>query len=161
MKQSLNDFSADSNDRRMKNSNFDSSSLMIMDIVLYSTMEEEGSDGEGLKIGTIIDDGSIQPLTAWSLEEAVQFSGDEYIEFLVDHSNLNHPMAKQRQQSSIIVHTVLDPITITYGSRQVGGGKGPGNPHGEESELLYYVKKSVLEANNVTIHVNPALEIQW
>ena len=34
---------------------------------------------------------------------------------------------------------------VGFGSRQVGGGKGPGNPHGEEGELLYYIDRNVVE----------------
>ena len=33
----------------------------------------------------------------------------------------------------------------SFGLRQVGGGKGPGNPHGEESEFLYYIDRNVVE----------------
>ena len=43
------------------------------------------------------------------------------------------------------VLTVLNGDVVGYGSRQVGGGKGPGNPHGEESEIIYYVDRSVVE----------------
>ena len=32
-----------------------------------------------------------------------------------------------------------------FGSRQVRGGKGPGNPHGEEGELLYYIDRTIVE----------------
>lgn len=31
--------------------------------------------------------------------------------------------------NEVIIHKRID---VDYGSRQVGGGKGPGNPHGEE-----------------------------
>jgi hypothetical protein len=34
---------------------------------------------------------------------------------------------------------------VGFGSRQVGGGKGPGNPHGEEGELLYYIDRKIVE----------------
>jgi hypothetical protein len=47
---------------------------------------------------------------------------------------------------------VLDIISLNdggsavgFGSRQVGGGKGPGNPHGEEGELLYYIDRKIVE----------------
>lgn len=36
---------------------------------------------------------------------------------------------------------------------------GPGNPHGEESELCYYVDQSALD--NVNIVIKPQLEIFW
>jgi hypothetical protein len=125
-----------------------------MDVVLFS----KSSSQEKLNIGAIQEDGSMLPLSAWTFDGAFQFSGDEYIEFLVDHDNLEKFTINK---PSIIIHSVLDSTSVSYGSRQVGGGKGPGNPHGEESELLYYVKKSLLEEKNVTITINPALEIQW
>lgn len=36
---------------------------------------------------------------------------------------------------------------------------GPGNPHGEESELCYYVDQSALD--NVSVVIKPELEIFW
>lgn len=38
-------------------------------------------------------------------------------------------------------------------------GMGPGNPHGEESEMVYYVDQRVLEG--VALTVRPELEIFW
>jgi hypothetical protein len=43
----------------------------------------------------------------------------------------------------------------------VGGGKGPGNPHGEESELLYYIDNRVVEENSIDVVLKPELEILW
>lgn len=37
--------------------------------------------------------------------------------------------------------------------------KGLGNPHGEESELLYYVDKDLLK--DIKLKINPDLEILW
>ena len=62
---------------------------------------------------------------------------------------------------NLIIHSVLDESLISYGSRQVNGGKGPGNPHGEESELVYYVDRDVLTSNDVDIVIKPELEILW
>jgi hypothetical protein len=61
--------------------------------------------------------------------------------------------------SNIKIVSVLDQDVIGYGSRQVGGGKGPKNPHGEESELLYYVSQEALQ--EVEIVVKPGLLIDW
>jgi hypothetical protein len=41
--------------------------------------------------------------------------------------------------TEIWIHSIVPQDALSYGSRQVGGGMGPGNPHGEESELLYYI----------------------
>ena len=37
-------------------------------------------------------------------------------------------------------------VSGSFGSRQVGGGKGSGNPHGEEGELLYYIDRNVVKS---------------
>ena len=55
---------------------------------------------------------------------------------------------------------------------QVGGGKGPGNPHGEESELTYFIDRGVIERKycnvesvddpmTIDIVVNTDLEHVW
>jgi hypothetical protein len=59
------------------------------------------------------------------------------------------------------VFSVLGEDLISYGSRQVGGGKGPGNPHGEESEQLYYIDRKVIDDHAITIVLKPQLEILW
>jgi hypothetical protein len=50
---------------------------------------------------------------------------------------------------------------MSYGSRQVGGGKGPGNPHGEESELVYYIDSKVMAENSINVVLKPELELLW
>ena len=59
------------------------------------------------------------------------------------------------------VHSIVPQDRLSYGSRQVGGGMGPGNPHGEESELLYYVDRGVVEEDGIEVVVKPELEIFW
>ena len=36
-----------------------------------------------------------------------------------------------------------------------------GNPHGEESELLYFVEEDVIRDFDVEVRLNPDLEILW
>ena len=61
----------------------------------------------------------------------------------------------------VSIKSLLPETVISYGSRQVGGGKGPGNPHGELSEMLYYIDKQVIVENAVKFEIRPDLEMQW
>ena len=121
--------------------------LMTMDVVIFS----EKSKSSPRKIGAVQDDGRITPLSVWTLEPAFANS----LEFLVDE----HDLLPGFQRDQIVVHAIVPQNLLSYGSRQVGGGMGPGNPHGEESELLYYVDQSLLREIEVT--VRPELEIFW
>lgn len=119
---------------------------MEMDILVFSRQ------GSGAKeLGAVQERGNIAPLSAWTTDHAYANS----IEFVVAEED----MVPGLEISDIIIHSVLPESLIGYGSRQVGGGKGPGNPHGEESEITYYVDQSALE--DVTITINPELEITW
>jgi hypothetical protein len=68
---------------------------------------------------------------------------------------------KQPVVGEIWIHSIVPQDALSYGSRQVGGGMGPGNPHGEESELLYYIDQSILDRHDIEIIVKPELEIFW
>ena len=121
-------------------------SLLDMDVVLFSR-----NGGETRELGAVQENGTIAPLSAWTLEPAY---GD-VVEFVVDEE-LRFPGLTATQ---VEVIEVLDERAIGYGSRQVGGGKGPRNPHGEESELVYYIERTAL--CRVELVVNPDLEINW
>ena len=121
--------------------------LMEMDVVIYS--EKDNLDTK--YIGAIQEDGTLSPLSAWSTEPVY----DEAIELIVDEEDRFPGL----QGDQVIVHSVIPEKSLSYSSRQVGGGKGPGNPHGEESELLYYVDQGLLEG--IDIRINPDLEILW
>jgi len=125
-------------------SNFDS--LLDMDVVIY-----EDDKTKARKIGAMQEDGTIAPLSVWTMEAAYGNS----LEFVVDEEHRFPGLSV----STIKIIQVLPEHVIGYGSRQVGGGKGPGNPHGEESELLYYVDRQVLDG--IEFDVNPKLEILW
>jgi hypothetical protein len=126
----------------------DFDSLMDMDIVVYSLSSTETKR----QLGAIQEDGSLASLVVWSEEPVF---GDSYFEFLVDEED-RFPGLKA---GDIIVHSIIQEDALSYGSRQVGGGMGPSNPHGEESELLYYVDQRMLEGIELT--VRPELEIFW
>jgi len=151
----------------------DFDSLMDMDVVLFSrknksNLENNNDSDENLEkdleLGAIQEDGTLAPISAWTLESAFSTSStSDSIEFLVDEEDRFPGLTAD----DVVIHTVLDETLVSYGSRQVGGGKGPGNPHGEESELLYYVERSVVEeddkegGNRVNVVIKPELEILW
>jgi hypothetical protein len=120
--------------------------LMTMDVVIFS--EKKSSQR---KLGAVQDDGRITTLSVWTLEPAFGNS----LEFLVDEDDL-FPGFNPDQ---IELHAIVPQNLLSYGSRQVGGGMGPGNPHGEESELLYYIDQSLL--SDIEVSVKPQLEIFW
>jgi hypothetical protein len=124
--------------------------LLDMDIVLFSRINTTESDNQ-VELGAIQEDGTLAPLSAWTDEYAF----DESVEFVVDEEDRFPGLTS----NDVTIIKVLDERVIGYGSRQVGGGMGPGNPHGEESELCYYVDQSVLE--NVNVVIKPELEIFW
>mmetsp|Transcript_9166 Transcript_9166/g.12185 ORF Transcript_9166/g.12185 Transcript_9166/m.12185 type:complete len:206 (+) Transcript_9166:144-761(+) len=132
-------------------------SLMDMDVVFYidnNALDNDGNDASSTegKIGAVQEDGSLLPISSWSDEPAFGNS----IEFLVDEED-RVPGGLDMTKVKII--SVVPEASLSYGSRQVGGGMGPGNPHGEESEVLYYVEQDLLEGIDVAI--NPELEIFW
>jgi hypothetical protein len=145
-------------------------SLMDMDIVLYEEnyVAAQGfdtsskQDSSALKLGAVQEDGTIVELSAWTSEPVF----GTMMEFVVDEHD-REPSAffttslkvSNNMDNNEIVH-VFEQSVISYGSRQVGGGKGPGNPHGEESELLYYIDQNAIPSN-VNIKIKPELEILW
>lgn len=94
------------------------------------------------------------------------------MEFVADEEDMFPGLSPSDE---VQVVKVLDGSMMSYGSRQVGGGMGPGNPHGEESELLYYVERDIVEGMyegggdgvaeiggmTIDVVVNPDLEIWW
>ena len=106
------------------NNIIDYDNLMVMDVVIF---KRNNTPEEKLELGAVQENGNIAPLSTWTLESAYA----NMMEFVVDEEDLYPGLSSAEA-------TVLKLIEgIDYGSRQVGGGKGPGNPHGEESELLY------------------------
>lgn len=128
-------------------SNLEINSLMDMDVVIYSTKDDPN---DTKYLGALQEDGTLAPLSVWTTEP--QF--DQAIEFLVDESDRFSLKAKNVE----LIHLV-EESNISYGSRQCH--RGVGNPHGEESELLYYVDQEVLDKFDIKVVVNPGLEILW
>ena len=85
------------------------------------------------------------------------------MEFVVDEEDLFPGMTSEE----ITVLRVLDSDVVGYGSRQVRVG----NPHGEESEIIYYVDRAVVEGVysiegdddvlKIDVVVNSNLEHLW
>eukprot|EP00551_Chaetoceros_affinis_P002544 CAMPEP_0203659494 /NCGR_PEP_ID=MMETSP0088-20131115/52213_1 /ASSEMBLY_ACC=CAM_ASM_001087 /TAXON_ID=426623 /ORGANISM="Chaetoceros affinis, Strain CCMP159" /LENGTH=153 /DNA_ID=CAMNT_0050521539 /DNA_START=130 /DNA_END=591 /DNA_ORIENTATION=+ len=130
----------------------DPNSLMDMDIVIYRIKDDPTP--QKTYIGAIQEDMTLAPLSAWTKEPAFGNS----IEFVVDEEDR---WMKELEFDNVIIERLLSEDLFSYGSRQVGGGKGLGNPHGEESELVYYIENEVLEAKGVEIPIKPELEIMW
>lgn len=133
----------------------DPSSLIDMDIVLYTT-----ESNKKLQIGALQEDSTLAPLSAWTLDNPFEGGNEEVIEFVVDEED-RWQKELDFDNGNVKIHLRVEESMASYGSRQVGGGKGPGNPHGEESELLYYVHKSLLDELSVNINLKPELEILW
>ena len=153
-------------------SSTDFHSLMVMDVVLFQRQPKTNSNTK-LELGAVQENGNIAPLSTWTLESAYTSPTHDMMEFVVDEDDMFPGLSSDQ------VKIVKFVEGVDYGSRQVGGGKGPGNPHGEESEMLYYVERGVVEGlhtndvgvedgveNNgllmmIDVVVNPNLEILW
>lgn len=120
-----------------------------MDVVVYSFDDDE----QGTKrFAALQEDGVLSPLSAWTTEPAF---GDS-IEFLVDEEDRFSLVAKMER---IKLHHLIDESDLSYGSRQCH--RGVGNPHGEESELLYYIDQSLIDKFDAQVDIKPELEILW
>jgi len=165
---------------QLSDKEIDFQSLFVMDIVLFQrrfTNDNDSSSSVPLELGAVQENGNVAPLSTWTLESAYTTSTNtEMLQFVVDENDIFPGLTSQEIQ----VHMVLDGSVISYGSRQVGGGKGPGNPHGEESELIYYIDRNVVEGEyhyarttksllddddvgelSVDVVVDPKLEHLW
>jgi len=130
--------------------------LLEMDVVVFSetTSGDSNNNNNKRQLGAVQEDGRVTPLCVWTAEPAFGTA----LEFLVDEEDLLPGFASD---DAIRIHAIVPQDKLSYGSRQVGGGMGPGNPHGEESELLYYIDQSVVDDENVEVVVKPELEIFW
>lgn len=120
-------------------------SLIDMDIVIYKLQ-----DCDDFLLGAVQEDGSLAPLSAWTDEPAF----GESIELLVDEEE-----RFSIDVSKIQLHCLVPEANLSYGSRQCH--RGVSNPHGEESELLYYVDQSLIDDFGIKFEVKPELEIMW
>ena len=174
--------------------------LIDMDVVIYSLVENNqnndddssssnnNNDSNRLYFGAMQEDGIISPLSVWSTEPVF----GESLEFLVDEEDRFSLQQKQFTSDSITststggstirIHHLLTEAEVSYSNRQCQ--RGVGNPHGEESELLYYIPQHVIDQYNnspnptnqsddpqnpptessqqmLHISINPDLEILW
>lgn len=123
--------------------------LIDMDVVIYSKNDEDGTN-EKFFLGALEENGSLAPLSTWTTEPAFGAS----LEFLVDEDD-----RFALDASKVKIHYLLDQSELSYGSRQCH--RGVGNPHGEESERLYYIEQAVVEKFDIQVVVKPELEILW
>jgi hypothetical protein len=122
--------------------------LMEMDVVVFRPLSEPNRK----RLGAVQEDGRIAPLSVWTDEPAFGSS----LEFVVDEHDL-----PGYETGEITIESMISQESLSYGSRQVGGGKGPGNPHGEESERLYYLDQEKFDLEGIELSVRPHLEITW
>mmetsp|Transcript_42359 Transcript_42359/g.83205 ORF Transcript_42359/g.83205 Transcript_42359/m.83205 type:complete len:234 (-) Transcript_42359:1509-2210(-) len=121
----------------------DPSTLFETDIVLYQVMPVH--ENPKINVGVIVDVvTAIHPVCSWTMESAYSESRPHTIEFLMDEEVGTIPFAVDGESDSgaIVLHVFEN---VDYGSRQVGGGMGPGNPHGEDSEDLYYIESDTID----------------
>jgi len=133
-------------------------------VVVFSRRKSDsGGDDDGsgisskLELGAIQEDGSLAPISCFTLEDAYGGSGGtDSIEFLVAEED-----RFELEPDKVVIRKRVDETMLGFGMRQVGGGKGPGNPHGEESEQVYYIDREFLEVEGIDPVINPDLEILW
>lgn len=135
--------------------------LMVMDVVLFQ--RQNTKNPTSIELGSVQENGNIAPLSTWTLESAYTSAINDMMEFVVDEEDLFPGMTSEE----ITVLRVLDSDVVGYGSRQVRVG----NPHGEESEIIYYVDRAVVEGVysiegdddvlKIDVVVNSNLEHLW
>ena len=133
--------------------------LMVMDVVIY--------EQDSMQLGAVQENGNIAPLSTWTMESTYETDSNDMIAFVVDEDDVFPGLVP----SEIKILKLLEGDDIlSYGSRQVGGGQGLGNPHGEESEIVYYLDRSVVEGQyfktnesdlKISINLNEELEHLW
>ena len=160
--------SSSSSPRLLLSSEIDFSSLSVMDIVLFrrrrqrrirQSQSSHDDDNEnasiggiistsGLEIGAVQENRNILPLSTWTLDSAYISKTNDMMAFVVDEEH-RHTNTIGLSTDDIVVLDIPSlndgGSAVGFGSRQVGGGKGPGNPHGEEGELLYYIDRKIVE----------------
>lgn len=161
-------YASSSSSPRLLSSEIDFSSLSVMDIVLFrrrrqrrirQSQSSHDDDNEnasiggiistsGLEIGAVQENRNILPLSTWTLDSAYISKTNDMMAFVVDEEH-RHTNTIGLSTDDIVVLDIPSlndgGSAVGFGSRQVGGGKGPGNPHGEEGELLYYIDRKIIE----------------
>jgi len=119
-------------------------SLEEGDLVEYRlpNVETTGADGKRLGIGCV-HDGRIHPICKWTRE---------CDEFLFDEDADSLDLAEAER--------ALDMSHVWPSNRLVGGGLGPGNPHGEDSEECWSLAAVELSEDTLIV-VRPEREVWW
>ncbi len=133
----------------ISSSTVDFESLIDMDVVVYSFKK---SQDKRMYLGAVQEDGTFSPLSTWTTEPAFGAS----LEFLVDEEDR---FSLTSRMDDILFHTMVPESELSYGSRQCH--RGVGNPHGEESEILYYIDQKVIDKYGIEVAIKPHLEILW
>mmetsp|Transcript_20546 Transcript_20546/g.33152 ORF Transcript_20546/g.33152 Transcript_20546/m.33152 type:complete len:205 (+) Transcript_20546:23-637(+) len=126
--------------------------LFELDVIEYIVLssDEQNTTEATPQLGVVVDGSNkVQPLCCWQegydLDKEVEFLHDEDLEPIpIDQVGLK----------------VLAVVASYPSQRQVGGGMGPSNPHGEESEDVFYIYPRDLSPNCKVV-VRPELEIFW
>ena len=90
-----------------------------MDVVLMQRRKNDNGSTPKLELGAVQENGNVAPLSTWTLESAYENASSDMMEFVVDEEDLYPGLASDE----VRVVKVLDGSAISYGSRQVGGGK--------------------------------------
>ncbi|CEL95612.1 unnamed protein product [Vitrella brassicaformis CCMP3155] len=101
-----------------------------------------GDDGERvLGLGVVTASGVILPLCRREGNDAGEF-------FVVYEAT---PLPLREGEGEARVHRVLSEVFCSQ--RQIGGGSGPGNPHGEEAEDCYLIEEPL--SDGVAVETRP------
>ena len=113
----------------------------LADFDEFDVVEYARNETGPVELG-VIRDGCLQPLCCWQEADPVELVWDE------DEEPLE------------TVHTVLNAVDAFPQQRLIDGGLGPNNPHGEESEDVYFVDRSDLGADTV-VALRRDREVWW
>ncbi|KAG5179704.1 hypothetical protein JKP88DRAFT_325611 [Tribonema minus] len=131
---------------------------MEMDVVIF---RRRGAAAK-LQLGAVVPfEGNsaklvLHPLCAWTLDSC--FAKSDTLELLLDEEEPPIQLPPPGGDAGVVIAAVLDDVG--YGSRVVGGGIGPSNPHGEESEDLFYLDRNAIP-EGVEVVLRPELEVFW
>jgi len=162
------------------NSDIKFDDLIDMDVVIYSLDKnnDNSNDNNKLYLGAIQEDGILSPISAWTIEpafgESIEFLVHDDDRFLLSNKNKNENNSiigtgtgtgSGTSNSIIRIHHLLSESEVSYSSRQCQ--RGVDNPHGEESELIYYISQTLIDEytqnpkQKIDISMKPDLEILW
>jgi len=113
----------------------------LKDFDEFEVVEYARNETGPVELG-VIRDGRLQPLCCWQEADPVELVWDEDEE----------PLAS--------VYDVYNAVDAFPQQRLIDGGLGPNNPHGEESEDVYFVDRSDLSEGTV-VALREDREVWW